>query len=82
MKPQLGIQKMNSLRKDIKSKVATSIEASEDPEIKQKQQEMLQKRLETYKAEYDMLKRRIDSDGDTYTLETQLRKLEIEIRDQ
>ena len=37
MKPQLGIQRMSSVRKDIKSKVATSLEASEDPEIKQKQ---------------------------------------------
>ena len=37
MKPQLGIQRMNSVRKDIKSKIATSLEASEDPEIKQKQ---------------------------------------------
>ncbi len=73
---------MTSVRKDIKSKVATSIEASEDPEIKQRQQEMLQKRLETYKAEHDKLRQRLDSDGDTFTLETQLRKIEIEIRDQ
>lgn len=70
------------MRKDIKSKVATSIEASEDPEIKQRQQEMLQKRLENYKAEHDKLRLRLDSDGDTFTLETQLRKIEIEIRDQ
>ncbi len=37
MKPQLGIQRMNSVRKDIKSKIATQIEASDDPEIKQRQ---------------------------------------------
>lgn len=56
MKPQLGIQKMTSMRKDIKSKVATQLEANEDPEIKQRQQEVLQKRLDTYKAEYEKLK--------------------------
>ena len=82
MKPQLGIQRMNSVRKDIKSKIATSLEASEDPEIKQRQQDLLHKRLETYKAEHDKLKQRLDSDGDTYTLETALRKIDIEIRDQ
>jgi|LauGreDrversion4_2_1035121.scaffolds.fasta_scaffold1387000_1 hypothetical protein len=53
MKPQLGIQKMNSIRKDIKAKIASQIE---DPEIKQKQKEVLQKRIETYKAEYEKLK--------------------------
>ena len=73
---------MSSVRKDIKSKIATSLEASEDPEVKQRQQELFQKRMETYKAEYDKLKLRLESDGDTYTLESALRKLEIEIRDQ
>jgi hypothetical protein len=38
--------------------------------------------METYKAEYDKIKQRLDSDGDTYTLETALRKIDIEIRDQ
>ena len=38
-------------------------------------------RLETYKAEYDKLKQRIDSDGDTFTLEMQLRKVDLEIKD-
>jgi hypothetical protein len=36
MKPQLGIQRMSSVRKDIKSKIATSLEASEDPEVRQR----------------------------------------------
>ena len=43
---------------------------------------MLSKRLETYKAEHDKLRQRLDSDGDTYTLESALRKIDIEIRDQ
>ncbi len=33
-------------------------------------------RLDTYKAEFEKLKQRIDSNGDTFTLETQLKRME------
>jgi hypothetical protein len=38
--------------------------------------------LETYKVEHDKLKQRIDSDGDAFTLEMQLKRIDQDIKDQ
>lgn len=78
--------RMNSMMRVVKSKLLEHFDKERNPEsqisVMEKQIETLNTRVATYQSEHTKLKDMVDRQADNYNVEVQLKRLDMEIKDQ